>query len=156
VTPAAPRTGGAVVLALAAAVALPGFAPPSERAPCAGPGSRLEVAGRTVETGCEGGAAAPLRGPARLLYGLRLDANRADTAELEVLPQIGPARARALAAARAERPFCGPGDLERVSGIGPSRRKALEPWLEFAEGGACRPTPAPGKSGISGGSASVR
>jgi hypothetical protein len=156
VTAAAPRAGGIVVLALAAGVALPGFAPPSERAPCAAPGSRLVVAGRTVETACEGGAAAPLRGPARLLYGLRLDVNRADTADLEVLPQIGPARARALAAARLERPICGPADLERVSGIGPSRRRALEPWLEFAEGGACRRTPAPGKSGIPGGSATVR
>lgn len=152
---AAPRAGGAVVLALAAGVALPGFAPHSERAPCADPGSALEVDRRTVETAC-GGGAAPLRGPARLLHGLRLDANAADAADLEVLPQIGPARARALAAARQERPFCGPVDLERVSGIGPNRRKALEPWLDFAERGACRRAPAPGKNEGPGRSASVR
>jgi Helix-hairpin-helix motif len=154
VSGAAPRAGGAVVLALAAGLALPGFVGPSEPAPCAAPGSRLEASGRTIEAACGGGA--PLRGPARLLYGLRLDANRAGPAELEVLPQIGPARAAALVRARQKRPFCAPADLERVPGIGPSRRKALEPWLEFAEGSACPQGPGPQKRTVPGGSASVR
>jgi hypothetical protein len=137
VSAAVPRAGGAAVLALAAGVALPGFVAAPAPVPCTTPGARAERAGRTIEVACHAGESAALRGPARLLFGLRLDANRASAEALEALPRVGPERARALVAARAERPFCAPEDLERVSGIGPRTRKLLEHWLEFAEDGAC-------------------
>jgi competence protein ComEA len=151
---AAPRAGGAAALALAAGVALAGFAPPRAALECGAPVSRLEAGGRTVEVGC--GAGGALQGPARLLYGLRLDPNRAPASDLEALPQVGPARAQALLQARAGRPFCSPSDLERVPGIGPSRRKALESWLEFAETSGCRGAPTGRRMHEEGGSATVR
>jgi len=162
---APPRAGGVAVLALAAGVALPGFGVPPAAAPCLSPAGRAEAAGRTIEFGCTGtpGGAGTLRGPARLLFGLRLDANRADAHAFEALPGIGPMRAEALVAARRERPFCRPHDLERVAGIGPSLRKALEPWLEFPEdacrgaaGGDAREATPTGKSGAIGAPAAVR
>jgi hypothetical protein len=58
----------------------------------------------------------PRAGAARLLWGLPLDLNREDARTLEVLPGIGPTRARAI---RAARPFCRVSDLRRVHGIGP-------------------------------------
>jgi competence protein ComEA len=61
-------------------------------------------------------AAPPPSGAARLLWGLPLDLNREDVRTLEVLPGIGPTRARAIAAAR---PFCHPSELRRIPGIGP-------------------------------------
>jgi len=61
-------------------------------------------------------SAPPPTGAARLLWGLPLDLNREDVRALEALPGIGPARARAIAAAR---PYCRPADLARVPGIGP-------------------------------------
>jgi len=67
-------------------------------------------------------AAPPAGGAARLLWGLPLDLNREDPRTLEVLPGIGPSRARAIAAAR---PFCRPSDLGRVPGIGPVTLRRL-------------------------------
>ncbi len=58
----------------------------------------------------------PRTGAARLLWGLPLDLNREDERTLEVLPGIGPTRARAI---RAARPFCRVSELRRVRGIGP-------------------------------------
>ena len=63
-----------------------------------------------------GPAPPPRAGAARLLWGLPLDLNREDERTLEVLPGIGPTRARAI---RAARPFCRVSDLRRVHGIGP-------------------------------------
>jgi competence protein ComEA len=65
---------------------------------------------------------APRSGAARLLWGLPLDLNQEDPRTLEALPGIGPARARAIAAAR---PFCRPSDLGRVPGIGPATLRRL-------------------------------
>ena len=59
----------------------------------------------------------PSAGAARLLWGLPLDLNREDERTLEVLPGIGPTRARAI---RAARPFCHISELRRVPGIGPA------------------------------------
>ena len=64
----------------------------------------------------------PPTGAARLLWGLPLDLNREDARTLEVLPGIGPTRARAIAAAR---PFCRVSDLARVPGIGPVTLRRL-------------------------------
>ena len=54
--------------------------------------------------GC-GGEGGELRGPARLLFGLAVDPNRADLATLEALPGIGPSRAAALARRGKAGPF---------------------------------------------------
>ena len=55
-----------------------------------------------------------------------IDLNRASTAELETLPGIGPSLADRIVAARRERPFNSLEDLQRVSGIGPSKAEALQ------------------------------
>jgi hypothetical protein len=70
-----------------------------------------------------------LAGPARRLYGLPIDPNRADPTTLETLPGIGPARARAIVAEREKRPFTDVRDLSRVRGLGPARLAALAPFL---------------------------
>lgn len=50
---------------------------------------------------------------------LRIDLNTADAAQLTLLPDIGPARARAIIADReAHGPFEAIADLDRVPGIG--------------------------------------
>jgi Holliday junction resolvasome RuvABC DNA-binding subunit len=85
---------------------------------------------------CDGRAGDALRGPARLLFGLAIDPNRADARTLEVLPGIGPARAAAIVAERERRPFADVVDLERVAGIGPKTRGRLAPWLELPGGAA--------------------
>jgi competence protein ComEA len=64
----------------------------------------------------------PQRGPARLLWGLPLDLNREDERTLQVLPGIGPSRARAIVAAR---PFCRAEELLRVPGVGPATLRRL-------------------------------
>lgn len=58
-----------------------------------------------------------------------VDVNRADAAALEQLPGIGPALARRILEARAERPFDGPEDLLRVRGIGPATLEKLRPRI---------------------------
>jgi competence protein ComEA len=67
-------------------------------------------------------AGPPARGAARLLWGLPLDLNGEDERTLEVLPGIGPTRARAIVAAR---PFCKVEELVRVPGIGPATLRRL-------------------------------
>src|ERR671938_684544 len=49
--------------------------------------------------------------------------NTATAAELQLLPSIGPAKARDIVAYRSAKPFKGPDDLLEVKGIG---RKLLE------------------------------
>jgi len=122
----------AALLLGALLVVLPLLRAEPEAPACPDPAERAARAGHTTEAGCSGGP--ELRGPARLLFGLALDPNRADAAALEVLPGIGPARAAAIVAARCERPFAGAWDLERVPGIGPRTRAGLEPWLAVDPG----------------------
>jgi hypothetical protein len=106
---------------------------PSEGAfDCPDPSEVESVDGATSVVACGRPAGAPLRGPARLLFGLRLDPNTARARSLEALPGIGPARAAAIASARCDRPFASVADLERVDGIGPKTRAAIAPWLEVA------------------------
>jgi competence protein ComEA len=117
----------ALAVALFALPLVPrGWAP----APCAEPAEQLARAGHSAAVRCDGGSPArPLRGPARLLFGLRLDPNRADRASLEALPGIGPVRAAAIETERCRRPFASVAELERVPGIGPRSLARLEPWL---------------------------
>jgi len=57
----------------------------------------------------------------------RIDLNAASQAELETLPGVGPARAKAIIAEREVRPFRTPGDLRRVPGIGEATFQRLAP-----------------------------
>jgi len=112
------------------------------RADCPAPRERRAEAGHSVELTCTGGEPAPpVRGPARRLVGLPIDPNRADAATLESLPGVGPARAAAILAARAQRPFRRVEDLEHVPGIGPRTLAGLAPWIAVG---------APGEAGVPG------
>jgi competence ComEA-like helix-hairpin-helix protein len=84
-------------------------------------------------------AAADARERARPLEaGERLDPNRASAAELDRLPGIGPATARAIVASREqEGPFAGPEDLVRVKGVGPKALERIRGHLDLS-----RPAPA--------------
>ena len=63
-----------------------------------------------------------------------VDLNRADTALLQTLPGIGPALARRIIEARAERLFLSADDLERVRGIGPATVERLRPLVRAGAG----------------------
>ena len=107
--------------------------PGSDRLPaCAHPGELEASGGHTRRVLCgdrPGGAA--VRGPARVLFGLGLDPNRADAAALEALPGVGPARAAAIVADRARGDYRSLADLGRVPGIGPVTLRRAAPWLTF-------------------------
>jgi hypothetical protein len=110
------------------ALALPRAAPPRER--CEQPGEHSARCGHTSAVLC--GAVpgpSPLRGPARRLFGLPLDPNRADELTLETLPGVGPARAAAIVRARDERPFESVEELLRVPGVGPVTLSRVAPLL---------------------------
>jgi competence protein ComEA len=101
--------------------------------PCESPGEISAHREHTSAVACDGAAiAGPLRGPARLLFGFPLDLNREDARALEVLPGIGAVRAAAIVRERERRPFRDLRDLERVRGIGPATRRALEPFAVAA------------------------
>jgi competence ComEA-like helix-hairpin-helix protein len=117
-------------LLAAGLLAAPLLPEPLPEAGCPSPGALDPGAVHTRAVGCAGGA--PLRGPARLLFGLRLDPNRADAESLQSLPGIGPARAAAIVAERERRPFASVEALIRVHGIGPRTVERLRPWLALA------------------------
>ncbi len=74
---------------------------------------------------------AGIEGIARLLAGGKLDVGVATSRQLEALPGIGPRRAAAIVAYRADHPLDRPAALEAVPGIGPGMRRRLVPWLAF-------------------------
>jgi competence protein ComEA len=82
-----------------------------------------------------GAAAAPVapRAPAaaELLFGGRLDLNRANADDLAALPGIGPVRAGRIVAARTARGgrFASIDDLADVPGIGPVTLERLRPHV---------------------------
>ena len=92
---------------------------------------------RVADLACGAGPQA-LQGADRLLFGGRLDPNRASPEALTLLPGIGPVRADAIARGRAEEPFARLEDLERVRGIGPRTVHRLEAWLSVEPGIADR------------------
>lgn len=62
--------------------------------------------------------------------GERIDPNQAPEAELDRLPGIGSATARAIVEARErEGPFARPEDLLRVRGVGPATLERMRPHL---------------------------
>jgi competence ComEA-like helix-hairpin-helix protein len=79
------------------------------------------------------------RRSAPLAPGERLDPNTASEEELDRLPGIGPAAARAIVESRgAEGPFADVGALTRVRGIGPATVERLAPLLTLESGGGGR------------------
>lgn len=131
------RSARSASAALGLAIALFGLAwprPVPEDPACVEPRESRQQAGHTVEVHCGRSGGSALRGPARMLFGLAIDPNRADARTLEVLPGIGPARAAAILAERERRPFERISDLERVAGIGPATRHKLAPWLGLPSG----------------------
>jgi len=77
-----------------------------------------------------------LRGPGSLRVAERIDPNRACAASLMRLPGIGPSRAAAICARRAQLHAAGAAfrrasDLEAVPGIGPKTVEAIRPWIEL-------------------------
>ncbi len=117
-------------------IALP--EPASRPTKCSAPVERASQDGWTLIADCapEPGEGSPIRGPARLLFGLSLDPNRASPAALETLPGIGPSRAAAIVESRIEAPFCRLADLDRVRGIGPRTLEKLTGVLEV-DSSAC-------------------
>lgn len=89
---------------------------------------------RSVAVRCGSQGTTALRGPARLLFDLPIDPNRADLATLEVLPGIGTTRAQAILVERDKRPFENRADLERVRGIGPRTAWGLRGWVGVDRG----------------------
>lgn len=80
-----------------------------------------------------------------------LDLNKASKAELELLPGIGPAKADAILALRAERgAFRSVDELDDVSGIGPKTLERLRPFLSIggvpASGLSASSAPAPSQT----------
>lgn len=72
--------------------------------------------------------------PESLLEGERIDLNTADVYDLDRLPGIGPAKAEAIAAYRAEHgPFQSVDQLLEVSGIGEATLEALRPYLMISD-----------------------
>ena len=58
----------------------------------------------------------------------RINVNTASPIELEALPGVGPKMAARIVAGR---PFASMADLDKISGIGPSILKKLEPFVKF-------------------------
>jgi competence protein ComEA len=66
----------------------------------------------------------------RLLVGLPVDPNSADSQLLQQLPGIGPSKARAIIDdRRAHGPFISVDELQRVPGVGPATVERLRPFL---------------------------
>lgn len=79
------------------------------------------------------------RRSAPLAPGERLDPNTASEEELDRLPGIGPAAARAIVESRSvQGPFGDVGALTRVRGIGPATIERLAPHLTLPAGGGGR------------------
>ena len=95
-------------------------------------GSHLVVAEDRRDGGCHV-RVVPLPAGARLALGLKLDVNTESESALTAVRGIGPTTAERLVEAR---PFASVIDLERVRGIGPTRRRLMASHLR------AKPSPA--------------
>lgn len=93
--------------------------------PCVAPAEAASRGGHTTAVRCGEPGGPPLRGPAGRLFGRPVDLNCSDSATLETLSGIGPARAAAIVAERERAPFRDVADLARVHGIGPRTLERL-------------------------------
>jgi competence protein ComEA len=117
---------GAAALLLAGGVGLAqGLSAAPAQSPCAQP-RHAGARGALASVRCDGRGGPALEDASRLLFALPLDLNRADARALEALPGIGAGRAAAIVRAR---PFCGVGELARVSGLGPAIRARVAPYV---------------------------
>ena len=117
-------------LLLAVGLVALGARPPADVAPaCVAPraGEAAPLRPATVACGAVGDTAEVLPGALPLLFGGRVDLNRAASGALEALPGIGPKRAAAIERARFQRSFCSVDELQRVHGIGPATVAGLAP-----------------------------
>ncbi len=74
----------------------------------------------------------PLSGAAALSLGLKMDLNRTSVRDLALLPGIGPAIARRIAAEQNNRgDFTSPEDLTRVRGVGPNTIEKIRPFVRI-------------------------
>ncbi len=79
-----------------------------------------------------GASAAPVA-----LRSIRIDINSAGVAELCLLPEVGPALARAIVADRAAHgPFRSVEEIDRVRGVGPATMRSLAPFVTVGSPGA--------------------
>jgi len=125
---------------------------------CEAPVERESVEGYTTVVACAGSGSrdAALRGPARRLFGHRVDLNCSDPLTLQTLVGIGPARARAIVDERNRGRFLRVEDLTRVRGIGPKTLARLRDDLVVETGPTSVASPgcrsnrwAPGPNGAS-------
>lgn len=65
------------------------------------------------------------------MSGGKININTATQAELELLPEIGPALAKRIMEAREKAPFRAFSDLDKVRGIGPKTIEKLRPLIVF-------------------------
>jgi competence protein ComEA len=72
-----------------------------------------------------------MSGERQLALGLPIDPNEASQADLEALPDVGPALAQAIVTARRQRRFLTEVDLLAVRGLGPKRLAKLRPYLQL-------------------------
>ena len=80
----------------------------------------------------EGELAREARRATPLAPGERIDVNRADAAELDRLPKVGPALAARMVARRSERgPFRTLADLDSVPGVGAALLAAVSPHVDL-------------------------
>jgi competence protein ComEA len=60
-----------------------------------------------------------------------VNVNTATSAELNLLPGIGPAKAAKILAHRQNQPFQSLEDLKKIGGLGAKRLEALRPYVRF-------------------------
>ena len=103
---------------------------------CEVPFEREAVGGYTTVVACDGDGSsdAVLRGPARRLFGHRVDLNCSDLLTLQTLVGIGPARAQAIIDERDRGRYLRVEDLTRVRGIGPKTLARLRDALVVETG----------------------
>jgi competence ComEA-like helix-hairpin-helix protein len=96
------------------------------------PVSGTELVFRVADGRCQLARAVPMSASGRLLCGLSIDINSASLDELQMLPGIGPVKARSLVELRHELGgFSSPRELTRVPGIGAKTAETLARWLIF-------------------------
>ena len=127
-----PRGAAVALVALPLALVLPATPEPFPTCPAPQLAVATPPGARWSELRCDGLGHGPPTGAIALLFGIPIDLNRAAAVDLEALPGIGPARARALVAARRAAPLCGTRDLSRVRGIGPHTAERLRGWVREA------------------------